>query len=380
MANVEHALRGVTVLSLAEQYPGPLCTRLLSDMGAEVIQLERPTGGDPQRYANPWLFRFAGLGKKSVALDLKQPEALAAAKVLAQRCDALVEGYRPGVMQRLGLSYETVRQDNPKVVYCSMSGYGQDGPYRNLTGHNINYEAICGYMEPYVTGEYEFFPGGPPWGDVVSGALAAAGIAAGLRQAEITGLGSYLDISITDSLVFGIGGVLTRHQNGGATWPLRGGGYGLFACSDGHIVLGIAHEDSFWRALCGLIGIEQYSHFDHQERIDRRSELRVAIAERLVSETVGHWLEAMGDSIPASRVNRIADVADDPQIRDRDLFMMGITETGEPFRTVRSPFSERGGELRAVPDLGAFTTEALASLGLDISGSSSPLDDGSAAV
>ena len=363
--DLSSALEGVTVLSLAEQFPGPLCTRLLADLGAEVIQLERPAGGDPQRQANPWLFRFAGIGKKSVALDLKDEDAHSAARQLAERCDVLVEGFRPGVMRRLGLSYDDVREFNPKVVYCSISGYGQEGPYRDLTGHNINYEAISGYLEPYTTGEYEYFTGGPPWGDVISGALATSGILAGLRQAEQTGAGTFVDITITDSLVFGLGGVLTRHANGGETWPLREGGYGLFRCSDGHIALGIAHEDHFWRALCALLDLEQYAGLDHIQRIERRDELRAAIGARLVLQSVDYWVEAMGQEIPCSRVHRIADVADDPQIVHRHLFTDARDETGERFVTVRSLFGEPDATPRSVPALGRHTRDVLASLGLD---------------
>jgi crotonobetainyl-CoA:carnitine CoA-transferase CaiB-like acyl-CoA transferase len=363
--DLSSALEGVTVLSLAEQFPGPLCTRLLADLGAEVIQLERPSGGDPQRRANPWLFRFAGLGKKSVALDLKDADAYSAAHQLAERCDVLVEGFRPGVMQRLQLSYDAVREFNPKVVYCSISGYGQDGPYRDLTGHNINYEAISGYLEPYTSGQYEYFTGGPPWGDVISGALAASGILAGLRQAERTGTGTLVDISITDSLVFGLGGVLTRHANGGETWPLREGGYGLFQCSDGYIALGIAHEDNFWRALCALLDLEQYADLDHLQRIEQRDELRAAIGARLILQPVDYWVQAMGKEIPRSRVNRTADVADDPQIVQRRLFTDARDETGKSFVTVRSLFGGPEAATRSVPALGGNARDVLASLGLD---------------
>jgi crotonobetainyl-CoA:carnitine CoA-transferase CaiB-like acyl-CoA transferase len=362
--DLSRVLDGVTVLSLAEQFPGPLCTRLLADLGAEVIQLERPGGGDPQRQANPWLFRFAGLGKKSVALDLKDATAFAAARKLAERCDVLVEGFRPGVMSRLNLSYEDVRSFNPKVVYCSISGYGQDGPYRDLTGHNINYEAISGYLEPYAGTGYEYFTGGPPWGDVLSGSLAASGILAALRKAEQTGTGAFLDISITDSLAFGLGGVLTRHVNHGETWPLREGGYGLFRCTDGYLALGIAHEDYFWRALCRLLEIEQYAGLDHAQRIAQRDELREAIGARLARHPVGYWMETMGEEVPCSPVNRVSDVAADPQIVERNLFIEALDEGGSPFTTLRSLFGGADPGRHSVPALGRDTRDVLASLGL----------------
>jgi crotonobetainyl-CoA:carnitine CoA-transferase CaiB-like acyl-CoA transferase len=362
--DLSNVLDGVTVLSLAEQFPGPLCTRLLADLGAEVIQLERPAGGDPQRRANPWLFRFAGMGKKSVTLDLKDAAAYAAARKLAARCDVLVEGFRPGVMSRLKLSYEDVREFNPKVVYCSISGYGQDGPYRDLTGHNVNYEAISGYLEPYTTGEYEYFTGAPPWGDVLSGSLATSGILAALRKAEQTGTGAYVDISITDSLTFGLGGILTRHVNHGETWQLREAGYGLFRCSDGNIALGIAHEDHFWRALCRLLRIEQYQGLDHVQRIEQRDELREEIGTRLGQQSVDYWIEAMGDEIPCSRVNRIADVAADPQIVQRNLFTDALDEEGNRFTTLRSLFGGSDPARHTVPALGRHTRDVLAALGL----------------
>jgi len=369
MTALGQPLKGVRVLSLAEQLPGPIATRLLGELGAEVIQLERPGTGDPQRTANPWLFRSAALGKKSVTLDLKRPAALAAAKRLASRADVLVEGYRPGVMKRLGLGYEDTKAANPRIVYCSISGYGQDGPARDLAGHNINYEALAGYIDPYVDldSPYTYFPSGAPFGDLMAGAMAVTGILAGLRQAEREGVGAYLDLSITDALVFGLGHVFTHSLNDTAAgWAKREAGYGLFRTTDGMIALGIAHEDNFWDAMCRALGLEDLLGIKHSARMARAAELKPLLAEHFSKQPTQHWVDVLGRSnVPCSAVNRLADVPADPQIAHRELFQKALTETGETFLTSSSPLfrGRTSDEPPRVPALGAATEEVLRSLG-----------------
>lgn len=363
-------LSGVKVLSLAEQLPGPICGLLLSELGAEVTLLERPDGGDPQRAVGRWNFRFAGRGKKSVALDLKDEVSRDAARRLAARADVLVEGFRPGVLPRLGLGYDEVSAANPGIVYCSLSGYGQTGPLAKASGHNLNYEAVSGLLTPFVTGAAgEYFTEAPPWGDILSGVLAALGIVSALRQAENSGRGSYLDLSITDSLVFALGPALTRALNGAEGFPRREGGYGVFACSDGHVALGINHEDHMWRALCQALPLPEYAGLDHDERLARRGEIRDRIRAILVTKPVEHWVRKLATVAACSPINTLDKLPGDEQLRTRNLFGRARSEDGTAFTTVHSPLAPGGREgVSVVPGLGEHTTEVLAALGLPADG------------
>lgn len=365
---LDSSLAGITVLSMAEQYPGPLCTRLLLELGAEVILLERPGKGDPQRKAGPWLFRCTAAGKQSIALDLKIPRARDAARLLAEKAQVFVEGFRPGVMKRLGLDYETLRQANPALVYCSISGYGQDGPYRDASSHNINYEAITGALDPYVGDALglTYFPGGLPMGDIMAGMTSALGIAASVRQAERTGQGAYLDIAISDALVFSLAPNLCGKINGGRGWPKREAGYGLYRTADGHVVLGIAHEDDFWRALCTIAELPALASLTHAERVERNDELRHVVQARLLQRETQYWLDRFAaSSVPCSRVNRLDEAPRDPQLAGRGLFGTALDERGREFMTVRSPFSRTrpSGDALQVPPLGASTAHVLRRLG-----------------
>lgn len=367
-SNNKLPLAGITVLSLAEQYPGPLCTRMLVEMGAEVIQLERPSGGDPQRDANPWLFRSTAINKKSVALDLKKADALEAARLLARSAHVLVEGFRPGVMQRLGLGYEALHALNPALVYCSISGFGQDGPYRDIVGHNINYEAISGLLDPYVEHDspYTFFPSGLPLGDILGGYTAALAIVAALRSVDQGEPGTHLDISIADTVVFAMAPILTNKLNGGEGWPVREAGYGVFRTLDGHIALGVNHEDEFWVALCNTLGLEDVAALARVTRIERRQELKERLQERLAGRTTTDWLACFAElKVPCCRVNRLDEVPGNAQIRARGLITTATDENAREFVTVCSPFSrsQAGAASNKVPGLGESTEAILRTLG-----------------
>ncbi|TRW47637.1 CaiB/BaiF CoA transferase family protein [Georgenia yuyongxinii] len=358
-------LAGVRVLSLAEQLPGPICGLLLSELGADVTLLERPDGGDPQRQVGPANFRFGARAKKSVALDLKDPGSRRAAQLLAARTHVLLEGFRPGVAARLGLGYEEVWASNPGVVYCSISGYGQDGPLSQASGHNLNYEAMSGLLTPFVTGlADQYFLEAPPWGDILSGVFAALGVVAAVRRAESSGVGTHLDLSIVDSLVFALGPAITRHHAGAEAFPRREGAYGVFRCADGYVTLGINHEDHMWRALCRELALADYSELDHDERRSRRAEIRERIQDVLATRTVEHWVGRLAQSAACSRVNTLDDLCTDPQLRTRNVFTEAIAPDGEPFTTVRSPLAAEDSTPAAVPQLGEHTAEVLAALGL----------------
>jgi crotonobetainyl-CoA:carnitine CoA-transferase CaiB-like acyl-CoA transferase len=344
-----------------------LCTQLLGDLGAEIIQLERP-GGDPQRSVNEWLFRAASLGKKSVEIDLKEEAGRESARRLIEDSHVFLEGFRPGVAARLGMGVGALSEVNPRLVYCSISGYGQTGPYRLVSGHNVNYEAVAGVLDASLRPDLgvSYFAAAPPLGDIVSGMTAALGIMAGLRSVEADGKGVYLDVSIVDSLALALAPNITRALNGHDPWSVREPAYGIFESADGWVALGISYEDHFWRHLCEVLGFDDLLMLSRPERIARRDAIRRRVSEALCTRPTAYWVESFGDLVPCSPVNRLHDVEHDAQIVSRNLIVSAVDEAGRDFRTVASPFSRVSGKLddsarRRVPALGS-ANEDLAGL------------------
>ncbi len=289
-------LSGLRVLDLSIWRPGPYATSLLVALGADVLKIE-PPGGDPMRhYAG--LFEPINAGKRSTVLDLKDGDDSARALELATEADVLVEGFRPGVMARLGLDHVAVRALNPALVYCSISGYGQDDPRAGLPGHDVNYQAWAGALTP-EGGAGRTSP--LPVADLAAGLTAAFGICAAVLGRGVTGAGTYLDISMTDVLATWTG------RAGGGDGPAAGPGsdagpadpeseavpgYGLFATADGgQVALGVVNEQHFWSALCTELGLEEHAHLEFGARCARGGELQralgAAIAARRRDDVVG---------------------------------------------------------------------------------------------
>jgi crotonobetainyl-CoA:carnitine CoA-transferase CaiB-like acyl-CoA transferase len=277
------------VLDLSIWRPGPYATSLLVALGADVLKVE-PPGGDPMRQYGV-LFESINAGKRSVVLDLKDGDDRARALELAIEADALVEGFRPGVMARLGLDVATVREANPALVYCSISGYGQDDPRAALPGHDVNYQAWAGALTP--EGGTASMPR-LPIADLAGGMSAAFGICAAVLGRQATGRGAYLDVSMTDVLATWTG------RSGGADGatsdrsaaPQPVPGYGLFATADGgQIALGVLSEQHFWSSLCAELGLDDVADLTFEARSARGAEMQrivaSAIARRRRDELVG---------------------------------------------------------------------------------------------
>lgn len=335
----------LNVLSLAEQYPGPLCTQLLADLGAHVTLIERPDGGDPQRDHNPWLFRTTGMNKRSVALNLKRSSDYKVAISLVSQADVIVDGFRPGVLKRLGLGFERLRKVNRRIVYCSITGYGQVGPYSSFTGHNINYEAVSGLLAPYLRGDVsdESVGNGLPIGDIVSAMVAAMEILAQfVSQPSSPREARHIDVSITDALLMASAPRLVRAINGVGTTGHREAGYGVYECEDGRVALGIAFEDVFWDRMCERLHLPHLSGIPHAERVSRRVDLKVQLSRQFASMTVGEVLRLLGTAgVPVSPVNALEDVRNDPQVEHRCRFTSALDEAGRDFVTVLSPLAPR---------------------------------------
>lgn len=350
---------GVRILSLAEQLPGPYATLLLADLGADVVLVERPSGGDPAR-AFPSFFRAVGRNKRSLCLDLKSDTDRAEFMALVESADVVLEGYRPGTMDRLGLSYEILAARNPRLIYASITGFGQSGPYRMRPAHDLSYQAVAGMVfgSPGATAAIPEIP----LGDLSSATLAAFAIAAALYGRERSGHGTAIDISMTDGLVSWMTPYLVPHMSGDKAFEVFDEpAYGIFTCGDGkQLTLSIAHEDHFWATLCHALGLAQYANLKAKERRQRRAELNGEISALLTQQPRAHWagvFDAAGN-IAWSPLHDFTGVLQDPHFRSRGLFQK--LPGGEEHILQPVQFSAYHSTIRrGAPGLGEHTAEIL---------------------
>jgi len=359
-------LAGLRVLSLAEQYPGPYAALLLGDLGADVVQVERPAGGDPARRF-PGLHAALNRGKRSVCLDLKRPEGAEACRQLAATSDVLLEGFRPGVMDRLGLSATTLAATNPGLVYVSVSGFGQTGPYAQRPVHDLSLQALVGTLgaRPVDPDELPHLS----LADVAAGLFTALAALTGIAGRVSTGRGGHYDVGMFDSLVSLLTTALVPAANGEAAEQVGlDPGYGVFATSDGRWVsLSIAFEDHFWRALCAAVELGRHAHLDAAVRRARRDDLRTELADQLGRHPLEHWEHALGQAgVPFGALNDLPRLLADPHLRARGL-LQEIQAPGGPHCYVRQPLVVNGtapGPIRGTATLGAHTSQVLSSAGL----------------
>jgi crotonobetainyl-CoA:carnitine CoA-transferase CaiB-like acyl-CoA transferase len=291
-------LTGLRVLDFSLWRPGPYATQLLAELGAEVLKVE-PPGGDPMR-AFPALFASLHANKKSVVLDLKDPADRARALELCAQADVVVEGYRPGVAARLGIDAATVRAAHPGVVYCSVSGFGQDGPLAGAAGHDVNYQALAGTLAP---------AGGPPadpplpLADLAAGLTAAFAICAATLRQRATGEGETIDLAMADVLATWTGAASTRPAAATAASDAVPG-YGVYATADGgHLALGVVSEDHFWRALCGELALPDAAGLTFAERLGDGAALDRAVAAAVAARPLAELVNALtAAGVPASPV------------------------------------------------------------------------------
>jgi formyl-CoA transferase len=376
-------LQGVKVIELGQLIAGPFCARMLAEFGAEVIKIEPPRIGDPLRKwrklhdgTSLWWYAQAR-NKKSVTLDLKQPEAQEIVRKLAAGADIVVENFRPGTMDGWGLGYEQVRAVRPDVVYVSISGYGQFGPDRERAGYDPMAQAASGWLS--LNGE----PGGAPVkaptfiGDDISGLHGALAAMAALRHRDRTGEGQHCDVALQDSLLFQSNGYPMLAALG-VPLPRMGSQFvvaapaGVYACSDGFVMLGVL-LDAHWRILTRLLGRpELEAHADYATtvaRVAHRAELNQMVSEWVGAQTVREVVARLeAEGLPASPVRTYAEAARDPHVRERDMLQTVALENGAQAPVVgpaaklsRTPVRVRSG----APALGAHTDEILGELGLD---------------
>ncbi|TML58809.1 MAG: CoA transferase [Actinobacteria bacterium] len=314
-------LAGLRVLDLSIWRPGPYATQLLAEIGADVLKVE-PPGGDPMRQY-PELFLSLNANKRSIVLDLKDPADRARALELAAEADVVVEGFRPGVTDRLGVGYAEVRAVNPTIIYCSVSGMGQDGPLARVPGHDLNYQAWAGVLAP---------EGGPPvvpavpLADLAGGMAAAFAVcAAALRRAN-TGEGERIDVAMSDVLATWTGAA--RPVARGVDPSARGvPGYGVFETADGqHLTIGIVSEDHFWQRLCDALGLSGVRDVGFAERVGRGVELQSLVAGAIRARE----REPLVDALAAADVP-VAPVLDRTRMLAQSHFRERRVSTADPW-------------------------------------------------
>jgi crotonobetainyl-CoA:carnitine CoA-transferase CaiB-like acyl-CoA transferase len=369
----------ITVLDLTRLLPGAVATMMLSDFGADVIKIEEPGIGDPARQSRAGIkqpgayFLATNRNKRSIAINLKQPAGREIFLELAKRADVVVEGFRPGVMDRLAIGYGTLKEINPRLVYCAITGYGQDGPYRGKAGHDINYISIAGLLG--VNGMKD----GPPTipgvqiADLAGGSMhAVIGILLALQARERTGEGQMVDVSMMDGTLAMMFVPFAAYLANGAQ-PQRGaeGLSGRYACyqayetEDGRYLSLGALEPKFWESACRVLGREDF--IDKQFVDDEQTECIRALSEIFRTKTADEWLAAFeGVDTCLALVKDIGEMIDDPQVKHRGL----IAEIEHPSSgrikqiapTVK--LSATPGEMRSPPPLlGEHTIEVLKGIG-----------------
>ena len=407
------ALSGTRILDLSRILSGPFCTMLLADLGADVIKVEQPVTGDPARGNGPFLnaargasaggttiddgavaeaqgqaqdayssyFLSINRGKRSIAIDLAKPKGRELLLSLAEHCDVLVENFRPGTMAKLGLTYDVLKERNPRLVAAAISGFGQSGPYAARPALDVIVQGMGGMLS--ITGE----PGGPPVrpgasiGDITAALFTAVAIEGALLERTRSGEGQYIDLSMLDCQVAIMENAFMRYFTLGQV-PERLGTrhpsstpFQAFETSDGHVVVAImGGSTEQWPLFCAAIDHVELMDDDRYltgwSRTQHYDELMPIIEDAMRRRTTAEWVETLAEmGVPVGPVQDIAQVAADPQIAHREMFVeldhpaLGpVRFTGNPIKLSRTP----SGPSRVPPDLGEHSAEVLEEvLGLD---------------
>ncbi|MDB5596840.1 MAG: CoA transferase [Hyphomicrobiales bacterium] len=369
-------LSGIRVVDFSTLLPGPLCSLLLAQAGAEVIKIERPGRGDEMRSYTPRFgphsvnFALLNQGKRSVTLDLKDPAALSEAIALVRTADVLIEQFRPGVMERLGLGYEAMRVLNPRLVYCAVTGWGQDGPMANIAAHDLNYQAEAGLLG--LTVGVDGSPALPNalLADIAGGAYPAMmNILLALRARDADGMGRFIDISMADNLFtfmyWGLGNGFSAGE-----WPVPGGDlvtggtprYHIYRTLDRRYLAAAPLEDKFWENFLRVLEAPQLL----DDTVDPRK-TREAVAAIIETRTADEWTRRFsGVDACVSVVKSLQEAVNNEHFRARGLFATPITSgDGEEIPALPLPIARTFRELNtpACPQLGEGNTDLLAKRG-----------------
>jgi len=380
------ALGGIKILDLTWQGPGPFCTMILGDLGADVIRVNAPLAvrvrASGEASKRDILYQAVDRNKKSIGLNLKLEKAQRIFYQLAEGADVVVEGFRPGVAKRLSIDYETINKINPRIIYCSITGYGQDGPYSNLPGHDINYISVAGALN--LIGDRDGQPAIPLnlIADMGGGGMhAAVGILSAFIARDKTGKGQYVDISLTDSVISLLTTRAADYFRYGVTFKrgetALGGGYhyyNIYETKDGKFVTIGCIEPWLWENLCQEIGREDFIPFhfedDHLVRLPegkKREEISSYLKQLFRTKTRDEWFKILSrKNIPIGKVHSWDEVFTDPQVLHRKMLIEVEHPTEGKIKQVgiAIKLSDTPGEIKSPPSmLGEHTEEILAEIG-----------------
>jgi formyl-CoA transferase len=378
-SSMQRPLSGYRVLDLSRILAGPYCTMILGDQGAEIIKVERPgTGDDTRTWGPPFAggesayYLCANRNKKSIVVDLKQSAGVDVVRELAACSDVLVENFTPGLMARFGLDYESLREINPRLVYASITAYGQEGPYRDRPGYDMVLSAVGGLM--WITGERDGDPCkvGVAVTDVLTGVYSSGAITSALLWRERSGRGQYLDISLLDVEVSSLANIASNYLVAGQEAVRHGTAhesiipYQVFKTRDRPIAVAVANQ-KLWVNFCGLVGKEEWlkdPRFEsNPKRVENRDALVPLIDELFAEKTCDEWMDLLlSAAIPCGPVNNMEHLFADPQVLHRNMVAEIPHPTIGSLRLAGIPvkYSETPGDIRLHPPLlGEHTDEVL---------------------
>lgn len=333
-----HLLDGLLVIDFTTALSGPFCTMTLRDLGARVIKIEQPEVGEGFRRIGPFFegqsgyFNSVNRGKESITFNLKHPRAIELVKGLVQRADVLVENFRPGVMERLGLHYEAMRAVNPRLIYLSISGFGQTGPYRDYPAFDVVVQAMSGLMSINGPEGGEPTRVGTSVGDIVPGLYGVIGVLAALERRHRTGEGGHVDISMMDGLIAIIENAMMRYWvTGEDPGPIGSRHpaitpFSSYPSADGYIVVAVANNPTMYARFCEVIGAPELAHDPDYATNDLRNANVRRFTEDLSKvfrrQPTAHWLQVLRQAgIPAAPVNKMSDIFRDPHVKERRMLV-----------------------------------------------------------
>ncbi|WP_449354316.1 CaiB/BaiF CoA transferase family protein [Virgibacillus natechei] len=378
------ALENIRVLDLSRVLAGPYCTMILGDLGAEVIKVEAPGGSDETRKWGPPFqhevsayYLSANRNKKSITVDLKSAAGIEVIKSLVQESDVIINNFKSGTMERFGLDYETLAALNPGIVYCSITGFGETGPQKDMPGYDFIIQAMSGLMS--ITGDEDSGPHkvGIAITDVLTGLYSCIGIQGALLERTSSGKGQKLDLSLYDSAVSSLVNVGSNYLMSGKVPTALGNHhanivpYQTFQTSDGEMVIAVGNDNQFNR-LCTILENPQLSTDErfqtNPDRVQHRDTLVPLLQEAFLTNTTAYWQEkCQENNIPCGPIHTIKDVANDPQLQAREMFIDyqhptagAIKMIGSPLKLSRTPVTVR----HHPPDAGEHNEAIITRLGI----------------
>lgn len=373
------ALEHIRILDLSRVLAGPYCTMVFGDLGAEVIKVEAPGGSDDTRSWGPPFkegvsayYLSANRNKKSITVDLKSEEGIAVIKELAKESDVIINNFKTGTMERFGIGYDELSSINPEIVYCSITGFGETGPYKDIPGYDFIIQAMSGLMS--ITGDEQSGPQklGVAIVDVLTGLYACIGIQAALLERTQSGKGQKIDLSLYDSAVSSLVNIGSNYLMSGEIPQALGNThanivpYQTFETSDGEMVIAVGNDNQF-AALCNVLERPDLSKdprfITNKDRVKNRTAITAELQTAFIKQTSAHWQEqCQAHSIPCGPIHTIDQVAQDPQLQEREMFIEAehpvagtIKMIGSPLKLSRTPVSVR----HHPPEVGEHNEEIL---------------------